>query len=243
MVSKDLNSIIDQFQIKGKTMDLGVMVKNEQFWSNFYSQNSLRHDPSPFAVWCLENHFQVSNRVLELGCGNARDTLAFLHKGLSVVAIDGCEVAVKDNIEHLVEAKPKGIGEFFSINFSDIARLREICPKSLRSINTIYSRFVLHAIPEEIEDVLLNFCASILPKGGKMFHEFRTIHDPLMLKGKVISANERLTDHYRRFIDVDTIRKKLIGYGFQESYFIEDRGLAKFGNDDPVVARIVHEKI
>ncbi len=224
-------------------MDLGVRVKNEEFWSHFYAQHSLRHDPSPFALWCLENHFQGASRVLELGCGNARDTFAFLHKGLPVVAIDGCEVAVRDNLEHLAEMRPQGAGEFFALNFSEVARLRELCPDSLKSINTIYSRFVLHAIPEELEDVLLNFCASILPKGGRMFHEFRTIHDPLMLKGQALSANERLTDHYRRFIDTDSFRKKLTGYGFREAYFVEAQGLAKFGNDDPVVARIVHEKV
>lgn len=224
-------------------MDLGVKAKNEEFWSHFYAQHSLRHDPSPFAVWCLENHFQGVSRVLELGCGNARDTFAFLHKGLPVVAIDGCEVAVRDNLAHLAERSPKGTGEFFALNFSEVARLRELCPDALKEINTVYSRFVLHAIPEELEDVLLNFCASVLPKGGRMFHEFRTIHDPLMLKGQALSANERLTDHYRRFIDADSFRNKLTGYGFREVYFVEAQGLAKFGNDDPVVARIVHEKV
>ncbi len=224
-------------------MDLGVKAKNEEFWTHFYAQHSLRHDPSPFALWCLENYLQSASMVLELGCGNARDTFAFLHKGLPVVAIDGCEVAVQDNLEHLAEIRPDGAGRFFALNFSEIDRLRDLCPDLLKAINTIYSRFVLHAIPEQLEDVLLNFCANILPKGGKMFHEFRTIHDPLMLKGQALSANERLTDHYRRFIDADLLRNKLASYGFREVYFVEAQGLAKFGNDDPVVARIVHEKI
>lgn len=224
-------------------MDQGIQIQNENFWSHFYSKHSLRHDPSPFAVWCLESHLHENSRVLELGCGNARDTFAFLRKGLSVVAIDGCEIAIQENMIQLDQWSPSGTGRFFALNFFEITRLHDLCPAELGKINVIYSRFVLHAIPEILENDLLNFGQSILNQGGKMLHEFRTTNDPLMNKGVALSANERVTDHYRRFINAENFRKKAIRHGFREVYFIEAQGLAKFGEDDPVVARVIWEKI
>jgi SAM-dependent methyltransferase len=224
-----------------KTSD--ALAQTEDFWRHFYAHHSLRHDPSPFARWCLENHLKSDDRIFELGCGNGRDSFAFLHHGLPVLAIDGCDVAIADNVAHYIERDPQAVGYFHALNFSDLWRLTEIVPDVLLKINTVYTRFVLHAIPEVLEDHLLDFCQHILPIGGRMLHEFRTIHDSLMQRGIVLSSNERLTDHYRRFIDPDAFRAKLKSRGWQETYFDEDQGLATFGVDDPMVARIIVEKI
>ena len=53
--------------------------------------------------------------------------------------------------------------------------------------------------------------------------EFRTIKDPLFLKGKKISKYERLTDHYRRFIDKDILCKYLAKRKFTFINIIEKK--------------------
>jgi hypothetical protein len=63
-----------------------------------------------------------------------------------------------------------------------------------------------------------------------------------MKKGEHISDTERKTDHYRRFVDFSTFCDKVTTLGFSLDYTIEKRGLARFGNDDPVVGRIVAVK-
>ena len=45
-------------------------------------------------------------------------------------------------------------------------------------------------------------------KESKIYLEFRTDKDPLIKKGKKISKYERYTDHYRRFINIDTFKKE-----------------------------------
>lgn len=220
-----------------------ALSQTSQFWRDFYARHSLRHDPSPFAHWCLENHLRADNHILELGCGCGRDSFAFLHHGLSVLAIDGCKVAITDNLAHLQTLQVNVKGHFHTSDFGCLSELHDLAAKPLVGINTVYSRFVLHAIPESLEDLLLDFCHQILPVGGRMLHEFRTIRDPLMQKGQVLSANERMTDHYRRFLDPDVFRSKLAALGWKETYFVESGGLAKFGNDDPMVARVIIEKM
>jgi len=219
-----------------------ALQQTSQFWREFYAKHSLRHDPSPFAQWCLEYQLKPDSRLLELGCGNGRDSFTFLHHGLPVIAVDGCEVAIEDNLAHYNERAPKAEGGFYTLNFAELEKLEVLAGKQLQQVNTIYTRFVLHAIPETLEDVLLAFAARILPTGGRMLHEFRTIRDPLMQKGEILSSNERLTDHYRRFLDPDAFRTKLAKTGWKEVFFVEAQGLATFGTDDPVVARIVVEK-
>ena len=220
-----------------------ILNETSDFWRDFYRSHNLRNDPSPFAKWCLESHLSRKNVILELGCGNGRDTFAFLHHGLPVIAVDGCEVAIAENIEHYSERSPHAKGHFIALNFAEIRKLHQLAPESISRVDTVYTRFVLHAVPEPLEDEILAFSYDLLPPGGMMLHEFRTIRDPLMQQGEVLSANERLTSHYRRFIDPDIFREKLSKQGWKEKFFIESNGLATFGDDDPVVARIVVEKL
>lgn len=220
-----------------------LLRETESYWDAFYSQHSLRHTPSPFALWCLDHHLRPDSRILELGCGNGRDSFTFLHHGLPVLAVDGSAEAVADNAAHLKVTGSKADAGFVALNFAELERLKTRDAARLAEVNTVYTRFVLHAVPEPLEDSLLDFCAAILPAGGRMLHEFRTLRDPLMQQGEALSANERMTSHYRRFIDPDAVRAKLAARGFREIDFVESDGLAVFGEEDPVVARVVAEKM
>jgi SAM-dependent methyltransferase len=213
-----------------------TLAQNNEFWKAFYAKRDLRHTPSPFAQWCLEHYLPASSSILELGCGNGRDSFAFLHHNMPVIALDACDVAIADNIEYQRELNLDIQGDFLALDFSKLETL------TTHSINTLYSRFVLHAIPEYLEDTIFDYATKTLPVGGRMLHEFRTIRDPLMQEGEALSETERLTTHYRRFLNPDVIREKLATRGWKELFFVESSELAVFGNENPVVARIVIEK-
>lgn len=225
------------------TLITETLENTAEFWKGFYAQHSLRHTPSPFAQWCLENYLQKTSRILELGCGNGRDSFAFLHRNLPVIACDACEIAIADNFAHQQQLDLNIKGSFLTLDFAQIETLNEYYPIEIKEINTIYTRFVLHAIPEVLEDGILDYAANQLSKGGRMLHEFRTIHDPLMNEGEILSETERLTSHYRRFLNPDVFREKLTSRGWKELFFVESNQLAVFENENPVVARIVVEKI
>jgi SAM-dependent methyltransferase len=214
-----------------------TLEQTAEFWKGFYSNRSLRHTPSPFAQWCLENYLFENSQILELGCGNGRDSFAFLHLDFPVIALDACEVAIADNVQYQQSLSLKTQGEFLTFDFAKLDTLK------IQNINTLYSRFVLHAIPESLEDKILDFASEKLLSGAKMLHEFRTIRDPLMQQGEVLSETERLTTHYRRFLNPDVFREKLTARGWNELFFVESDELAVFGEENPVVARIVAEKI
>ena len=73
----------------------------------------------------------------------------------------------------------------------------------------------------------------------RSWSHLQTTQDSLLVKGFAIGPLERVTDHYRRFIDVKTILAKLEGLDFKIEFSHEGRGMAVLGSDDPIVGRIV----
>ena len=102
----------------------------------------------------------------------------------------------------------------------------------LGKFDYIYSRFFLHAISYKTEKKFINNLFKISKNKSKIFLEFRTIKDPLIKKGKKISKYERLTDHYRRFIDPKKLKSKLSMF-FNIKYFNEAVGYSKLKHDNP----------
>ncbi len=68
-----------------------------EFWDKVYSHDPsfFGEEPSSFAVLC-HKEFERYNikRILELGCGQGRDTLFFASRGIEAYTIDSSKVAV-----------------------------------------------------------------------------------------------------------------------------------------------------
>lgn len=210
------------------------------FWDSFYSTSNLRHDPSPFACWCSDRYLTSSSRILELGCGNGRDSFTFAKNGHQILAVDGSEEAIKENKKYSLGHQFTHDPEFLHLDFNNFEDQDLI--RWTQHVDFVYSRFVLHAIPEELERKLLTNISKHVPKGAIMLHEYRTPNDPLMQKGEAISQYERMTDHYRRFIDPVCQRPFIESLGWTLLEMVESRGLAVFNDEDPCVARVVYKK-
>lgn len=204
------------------------------YWDCYYSKRKAPINPSSFALFCNENYFEPRSHVLEFGCGNGRDAFYF-SKNHRVTALDESHVAVEAN---RMRALQEGV---LSINFLHGQFGREIIGLPI-DVDAVYGRFVMHAMPEDSETKVLQESWRLLRNEGKIFLEFRTIHDPLMNQGALIGDSERVTDHYRRFIDFEKFCNKLFTIGFNLDFAIEKRGLAAYGADDPVVGRVVATK-
>ena len=71
----------------------------------------------------------------------------------------------------------------------------------------------------------------------------RSIKDEFYGRGKKIGKNEYIYQgHYRRFIDKNEIEKNMKEIGYKIELLIEDKGLAVYKNQDPVVIRIIASK-
>jgi len=206
------------------------------YWNKTYLNNNLPTNPTSFALFCLEHYINKEDYILEFGCGNGRDAY-FFSQSNQVVAIDPSKVAIKKNKRHVLNSPYAANIEYKEGIFGEATLSVET------QVDIVYSRFVMHAMNEESENIAIKEASLVLKYGGLLLLEFRTIKDELAVKGFSVGKYEKVTDHYRRFIDTQVFTKKLVEHGFDIVYFIEEKGLAKLGDDDPVVARVVARKI
>lgn len=205
------------------------------YWNAYYEKRRAPINPSSFAIFCHENFFDNHSRVLEFGCGNGRDSFYFSKKH-KVTAIDQSAVVIQANRQRTSDEGILSL-DFLEGNFGyDIPGLPD-------SVDVVYGRFVMHAMPIEDEVRALKCAARLLAPGGRIFLEFRTDKDPLMQKGQIVGSNERFTNHYRRFINLDEFCDRLETYGFSIDFRLERSGLAKHGDDDPTVGRVIAKKV
>lgn len=199
------------------------------FWNKFY-QKKLILIPSNFAKYCQKKILKKNKKIIDIGCGNGRDSFYFEKNSLIVTAIDKSKKIININ---------KSINKNKNINFFNI----DVNSKrflNLGKFDFIYGRFFLHTINESSENKLLSSFKKLGYKNRTIILlEFRTIKDPLFKKGKKLDKNERFTDHYRRFIDFKEFTKKIKKKNYTIVKMIEKKGLAKFKKEDPVVGRLI----
>ena len=206
-------------------------VDNTAYWNQYYKNRVCSEEPSPFAQY-VATLVEPGRRMVELGCGNGRDAVFFAAQGLDITALDMSQEAVS-------QLQGRGIAnaEFLCGDFvnSDIHQ-----PESY---DYAYSRFTIHSINRNQEQVLLNNLFRGLRSEGRLFIEVRGVNDPLFGKGRQVERNAYFYDnHYRRFIVLDELVASLEQRGFRVEYAQERTGFAPYGNDDPPVIRVVAAK-
>jgi SAM-dependent methyltransferase len=208
-------------------------LKNE-YWENFYHNEHPPLIPSQFAAFAM-NEFPDVDCVVDIGCGNGRDSFFFAGQNKLVFAVDGSEAAIE------ACEKRKQVFRFPNLTFcnSDISNLiAAIAPISSHPAKSImlYSRFVMHTLSEDQEEVLVESVSSILRKAAGVFiTEFRTTKDSGLKK--------ETAPHFRRFVDPGEFLRRCKRHGLNPTYFVEGTGFAKYKNDDAHVARVILQPV
>ena len=220
------NTIREFFYAEGlsRTADRG----KKKHWDEFYALASAPVEPSPFSRHVAEE-IGANSSLLEVGCGNGRDAWFFGSLGHHVVALDASQGAIDFCLDHYKDQSMQFV----------CGTVRDLVAEHEQEFDVVYSRFCIHAMTRPEENEFINTASRLLKSSGKMFIECRSITDPLARKGEVISLTERIWGHYRRFIILDELENSLCQAGFEILQAIESKGLARFGDEDPVVIRVV----
>ena len=199
------------------------------YWNSFYKKFNLKK-PSLFARFVLKK-IKKNSLLLEVGYSNVRDTFFFLKNKIKCTAYDISKTAINKNRKL----------------YNKVFYNKNICKKKNKvnqnHFDYIYARFFLHAINENEQKYFFLNSYNMLKKNGLLCLEFRTINDDLFKKGKKISHNERITDHYRRFIDPPDLLKELkINFTFKVIYCKSSTRFAIFNKQKPHVCRLILKK-
>ena len=207
-------------------------VKNKNYWNNYYKLKENNINPSNFALFVSKKFVKKDSFILDVGSGDGRDSFYLRKKAKHVLGVDLSNVVIKKN-----KLKSKRL-DFDNIKFKNLSS-NHLYKIQNKKINFIYARFFVHAINEASENIFLKNLRKNFKSNTLIALEFRTIKDVLMKKGKKLSKYERLTDHYRRFIDPAKFEKKLQNLEFKILYKKLGINLSKSPNDNPHLCRII----
>lgn len=207
-------------KILKKNMKKPKMEYDNIFWENsYYRRNKITLENSTFSTFISEK-IKPGDKILDICSGNGRDSIFFKKMGLIVHSFD--------------LNFPEGLKEIgIHHRKLDLLKKHKFFSQSPNSFDHVYCRFVLHSIPENLEDYILvnsNWC---LKKGGMLHIEVRSDKGQIPKKGD---------QHYRRLVNLKSLKDKLYNLNFEIITEKEDSGLSKYKNDDPVLIRIIARK-
>jgi len=232
----NINQALATTELKGIDVD-DIAADRKVFWNGFYPKGMVAREPSTFSRFLVdEEYVDTGSSVLDVACGNGRDTFFFHELGMRAVGIDASDEAIADN---LAFAATRGLpaDSFQVVDINNAALMA-----TFQTYDQVYARFFLHSLNEAEQSKFLDFALGLKPS-AKLLLEFRTDKDPMFLRSTKISETEGITDHYRRFINFEGFLSTLTGRGFEILYSREADGLSVRGDDNPFLGRIVAKKL
>lgn len=215
---------------------------NQAYWEKTYATTTTIHiskQPSPFCDFVVSHPlFMKDKDLLELGCGNGRDSFQLATTGVQITAIDASKNAIEANITTLPE---KGTQDTSLLKFQVVKIESDESLQQFKHVGQVYARFFIHAIPPHIEAIVMKFFEG-LQKDSKLFLEYRTTKDPLFHRSEKISANEGIHTHYRRFIDHEAFLQDLKAKGYTIEYEAEADDFSVVEGDKPFLGRVIARK-
>ena len=120
---------------------------DKNYWNNYYLQNLKKFPPSSFSKFVLD-YLTPNMKLLDIGCGNGRDSIFFSENKIETIGIDFSETI----IDFLTRTNKNKNLSFNQINLSKISyELKDI------KVDAAYCRFILHAIDKTTEDRLIEW--------------------------------------------------------------------------------------
>ncbi len=205
--------------------------RDTEYWNTYYAKKPDNLFPSLFAKSIIEK-LEKKGTLLELGCGNGRDSIFFIENGLQVTAIDASEEAICKLNEMYSDRAEFVCGDF-------------VCLPQIftNKFCYCYSRFSIHAIDKKQEMEVVKNVYRVLKDEGLFLIEVRSVNDEIYGKGVEVAKDSYVYEkHFRRFIRRNELEEELKKVGFEIAYSEEKRGFAPFKGEDPKVIRIIAKK-
>lgn len=101
-----------------------------KYWNTFYQDKDVvTNEPSPFAQYCADNFILSGASILDIGCGNGRDSNYFAALRCQVLAVDPF-------------SDPNILAPYLKTGIDKLVDIK---------CDYIYARFFIHAIPLKSE--------------------------------------------------------------------------------------------
>ncbi|MCL3816995.1 class I SAM-dependent methyltransferase [Aeromicrobium wangtongii] len=204
-----------------------------QYWERYYAERKSTKVPVPsqFAAF-LAQEIPDNATVVDVGCGNGRDSIFFAAQAHPVLGLDGSHAAI-DACRTVASAAGVDHARFETVGVTDASFgsvLRRLVAEA-RGPVVVYARFFLHAITDDAQAEMISAVAAALRPDDLFAVEYRTTKDAALIK--------ETAEHYRRYIDPAQLIVEVCRQGFAVDYAVEGFGYAKYRHDDAHIARAI----
>jgi SAM-dependent methyltransferase len=198
-------------------------MKNQlKYWDNFYQNENPPSPPSSFSKYIIPYIKDTHKTLLDIGCGNGRDSLFFENNGFDVISIDSSK-------------PPKFLGDsnnFFKVDINNINF----------KVDIYYARFFIHAIKEKTLDSFIENLYKLMSKKSKFIFETRSTKGITNLEKKETNFKSSIGEkHFRMLYSIDYLRNKF-EKKFEIDHLMEINDVAKYKTDNPYVIRGIISK-
>lgn len=208
-----------------------------QYWENYYAARKSTRvaAPSQFAVFVAQEISEDAT-VIDVGCGNGRDSIFFATQAHPVLGLDGSPAAI-ETCRTVAGATGEEHARFEAIGVTDpgFASTLSRAVADAHGQVVVYARFFLHAITDAEQTEMISSVATALRTGDLFTVEYRTTKDAALAK--------ETAEHYRRYIDPSRLIVEVSSKGFSVEYAVEGFGFAKYHHDDAHAARAVFRRL
>ena len=205
------------------------------YWGTFY-KHSQALGASTFCGY-VDGTEGTPRAVLDLGCGDGRDSIAFARTGRAVIGADRSTVGVE---RAKARAAEEGVtAEFRVADIGDPDAIGAAIDHLRAAVDggpvLFYLRFLLHSVPLEVQNRLLTTLSTKAQPGDFLAAEFRTEADK---KAKHVHGG-----HYRRYQSGPKFGATLTEqFGFDVLEQKEATGLSPYKDEDPALYWIVAKR-
>ncbi|HWL99909.1 MAG TPA: class I SAM-dependent methyltransferase, partial [Nocardioidaceae bacterium] len=206
---------------------------NRHHWWSFYfgrPRDAVPTEPSPFARW-VHDREPPGSAIVDIGTGTGRDALWFARQKRDVLGLDYIPAATERAGR---QARDEDLpARFRTLNLYDTRQVLAIGADLAHRDEqpVLYGRFLIHALEDAGRHNLWRIASMCLRRGGRFYLEFRT--------GQDADAEHEFGEHFRRYLDPDTVVAEIEARGGQIEHREAGHGLAVYKHEDPHVCRLV----
>ena len=164
-------------------------------WNNVIGYRSNQFAKKAYELICPTIKEKQLIRLLDLGCGDGRDSLYFAKKGFDVTSVDFSESGI-NKLNQIINSK-----KIINIKLS-IKDIKEIDFQE-NLFDVIYAHLSLHYFDDEITLQIFNRLYYCLKPNGMIFVKCKSIEDPLFGKGKKLGENMYVEGHFKHFFYIE----------------------------------------